>query len=258
LKDKVALVTAASRGLGKAAALALALEGTNVSICSRSEQIHHAAEEIRRSVPGRVWAAQTDLTRSEQVQELVNNTLEAFGRIDILILNAGGPTPGNFTDLSAEDWREALDLTLMSAVHLCYAVVPHMIAQGSGSIVASQSFTVKQPLDNLILSNAIRLAVIGMMKSLANELGPKGIRVNSINPGWTWSERVDQLLEDRAQRNHTSAQDEARVIGRSIPLGRIATLEEYGRTIAWLASPAASYIHGHALQFDGGATQSPL
>jgi len=96
------------------------------------------------------------------------------------------------------------------------------------------------------------------MKSLANELGPKGVRVNTINPGWTWSERVDQLLQDRAGRNQTTAKDESQAIAAGIPLGRIATLEEYGRTIAWLASPAASYIHGHALQFDGGATQSPL
>ena len=258
LKNKVALVTASSRGLGKAAALALAREGAHVSICSRSRQIHDTADEIRQSASGRVLAMQIDVTQSEQVEELVEKTLDRFDQIDILILNAGGPAPGNFLSLKAEDWRAAVDLTLMSAVHLCYAVVPHMLEQGSGSIVASQSFTVKQPLDNLILSNAIRLAVIGMMKSLANELGPKGVRVNSINPGWTWSERVDQLLKDRAERNQTTAQEESQAVAAAIPLGRIASLEEYGRAIAWLASPAASYIHGHALQFDGGATQTPL
>lgn len=258
LKDKVALVTAASRGLGKAAALTLAREGAHVSICSRSGQIHATADEIRQSASGRVLAMQADVTQAEQVNQLVDQTLDVFGQIDILILNAGGPAPGNFLALAAEDWREAVDLTLMSTVHMCYAVVPHMVERGSGSIVASQSFTVKQPLDNLILSNSIRMAVIGMMKSLANELGPKGVRVNTINPGWTWSERVDQLLQDRAGRNQTTAKDESQAIAAGIPLGRIATLEEYGRTIAWLASPAASYIHGHALQFDGGATQSPL
>jgi 3-oxoacyl-[acyl-carrier protein] reductase len=188
----------------------------------------------------------------------VDQTIAHYGGIDVLIINAGGPPPGDFLSLEPNDWSEAVDLTLMSAVHLCYATIPHMLEAGSGSIVATQSFTVKLPLENLVLSNSLRLAVIGLMKSLADELGPKGIRVNSINPAWTRTERVDELLADRADRRSTSVEEEATRVTQGIPLGRMGRLEEFGQTIAWLASPAASFIHGHALMFDGGATRSYL
>ncbi|MGB3717016.1 MAG: SDR family oxidoreductase, partial [Candidatus Promineifilaceae bacterium] len=135
---------------------------------------------------------------------------------------------------------------------------PHMIERGSGSIVAIESISVKQPIDNLILSNAIRMAVIGMFKSMANELGPKGIRINSINPTFTWTGRVKQLLSDRAKKNGTSLEQETAKVTATIPLQRMGDVEEFGRTVAWLASPAASFIHGHALMFDGGATRSSL
>jgi len=258
LGDKVALVTAASRGLGKAAALAFAREGARICIASHSEQIQTAADEIRKETGQDVFALQSDLTRSEDITSLVRGTLDRYGRIDILVINAGGPPPGSFLSLKPEDWERAIDLTLMSAVHLCYAVVPHMVEQGGGSIVATQSLSVKQPIENLILSNSIRMAVIGLMKSLANELGPQGIRVNSINPGWTRTGRVEQLLADRAMRERTGEDEEAAKITLEVPLGRMGSVEEYGRAIAWLASPAASYIHGHALMFDGGATRSAL
>lgn len=258
LEDRVALVTAASRGLGKAAALALAHEGAHVSICSRSEDIEIAAEEIRDLTKSQVLSFRADLSVPADIESFVDHTLEHFGRIDILIINAGGPPPGGFLDLTPEDWEAAVQLTLMSAVRLCYAVIPHMLARGSGSIVTTQSYSVKQPIENLILSNSLRTGVIGLMKSLANELGPQGIRVNSINPAWTWTERVQQLMSDRAERSGTSVEEQSsRVIG-DIPLGRMGTVEEYGRSIAWLASPAASFIHGHALMFDGGATKATL
>jgi 3-oxoacyl-[acyl-carrier protein] reductase len=258
LEGQVALVTAASKGLGKAAAMAFAQEGAKVSICARSEELERAAEEIRSSTGGEVLAVRADVTRSEEIQNLIQKTLEAYQQIDILIVNAGGPPPGNFLDLTPEDWRAAVDLTIMSAVDLCYAVVPHMLEKESGSIVTTQSVSVKQPIDNLILSNSLRMAVIGLMKSMANELGPRGIRVNSINPSYTYTERVQQLLEDRAARNNVSVEEQASRASEIIPLGRMATVEEYGKTIAWLASPAASFIHGHALMFDGGTVSSPL
>jgi 3-oxoacyl-[acyl-carrier protein] reductase len=258
LKDKVALVTAASRGLGKAAALALAREGARVCISSRSDQIQSAADEIREQTGQDVLALKSDLSKAEGISSLVEAALVHCRKIDILIINAGGPPPGNFLSLNPEDWERAIALTLMSAVRLCYAVIPTMIEQGEGSIVATQSLSVKQPIDNLILSNSIRMAVIGLMKSLANELGPKGIRVNSINPGWTRTGRVDQLLADRAKRGNTSMDEEEAKIAVEVPLGRMGTVEEFGRAIAWLASPAASYIHGHALMFDGGATGTAL
>jgi 3-oxoacyl-[acyl-carrier protein] reductase len=258
LEDKVVLVTAASRGLGKAAALEFARQGARLSICSRGESIEAAAEEIRKATGAKVHANHADVSRQEDVQRLVKNTLEHYGGIDILIINAGGPAPGTFLSLQPADWEAAFRLTLMSAVYLCTAVVPHMLERSAGSIVTTQSYSVKQPIDNLILSNAFRLAVIGMMKSLANELGPKGIRVNSINPAWTWTERVEQLMADRARRSGMTVEQETARVLAEIPLGRMGTVEEFGRAIAWLASPAASFIHGHALLFDGGAVKTPL
>lgn len=258
LNGKKALIAASSRGLGKAAASALASEGASVAICSRSEQIFTAADEIREHTDAKVFPMQADLTAADDIKRFVGEAARELEGIDILIINAGGPPPGGFLDLTPQDWREAIDLTLMSAVDLCYAAVPTMLEAGSGSIVATQSYSVKHPIDNLILSNALRMAVIGMMKSMANELGPRGIRVNSINPAWTWTERVEQLMMDRAQRNGTTPEHEAGLVTNVVPLGRMGSVDEYGRSIAWLASPAAAFIHGHALMFDGGATRFPL
>ena len=258
LKDKVALVTAASRGLGKAAALEFAREGAKVVICARSDALDKTADEIVKETGADVLAVRADVTKQEDINKLVNATLEKFGQIDILILNAGGPPPGGFLNLKPEDWESAFNLTVMSAVRLCYAVVPHMLERGSGSIVTTQSYSVKQPIDNLVLSNSLRMAVIGLMKSMANELGSEGIRVNSINPAWTWTERVEQLMTDRANRSGKTIEEESSGVTAGIPLDRMGTVEEFGQAIAWLASPAASFIHGHALMFDGGATKASL
>jgi 3-oxoacyl-[acyl-carrier protein] reductase len=258
LKDKVALVTAASKGLGKAVAREFASEGAHVVMCARSELVNVAADEIRKETGASVLALRIDVTRQEDIDAMIGSTLKQFGRIDILFINAGGPKPGDFLSLTPEDWEVAVNLTLMSAVRLCYAVLPHMLQQGSGSIVTTQSYSVKQPINNLILSNSIRMAVIGLMKSLANELGPKGIRVNSINPAWTWTERVEQLMADRAMRNNSDPATEAAKVTSDVPLGRMGTVEEYARAAVWLASPAASFIHGHALMFDGGAVKASL
>lgn len=258
LAGKVALVTAASRGLGKAAACQLAREGAQVAVCARSDTVFEAAAEIDRDSESEVLAVQADVTRQEDVDRLVRSTLDRFGQIDVLIVNAGGPPLGNFLDLAPDNWQAAADLTLMSAVRLCYGVVPHMLERGSGSIVAIESISVKQPIDNLILSNSLRMAVIGMLKSMANELGPKGIRINSINPTFTWTGRVEQLLNDRANSNHSTVEAEVAKVMDNIPLRRMGQVEEFGQAVAWLASPAASFIHGHALMFDGGMTRSPL
>jgi 3-oxoacyl-[acyl-carrier protein] reductase len=258
LSEKVAVVTAASKGLGKAAALALAREGARLAICARSEAVESAAAEIRKETGRDVLAQRADLTRASDVEAFARATLARFGRVDILVANSGGPPAGPFLDLRAEDWERSFQLVVMSTVRTCYAFVPAMVGQGSGSIVASQSYSVKQPIENLILSNSLRMAVIGMMKTLAMELGPKGIRVNSINPGWTRTERVEQLMEDRASRSGTRGEQEAAKIEAQVPLGRMATAEEYGRAVAWLASPAAGYLHGHALIYDGGITKTAL
>ena len=258
LKDKVAVVAAASRGLGRAAAMELAREGARLAVLARSKQVETTADEIRSQTGADILAVRADVTQADQVQAAVQQTLDRFGQVDILIVNAGGPPPGAFLSLKDTDWESAFQLTVMSAVRLCYAVVPHMVERGSGSIVATQSYTIKHPMANLILSNALRLAVVGLMKSLADELGPKGIRVNTINPSWTSTDRVEQLMADRANRAGTTPGQEAAKAAAEIPLGRMATVEEYGRAIAWLASPAAAFIHGHALLFDGGAVRTPL
>jgi 3-oxoacyl-[acyl-carrier protein] reductase len=258
LKDKAVLVTAASRGLGKAAALEFAREGARVAICSRSDQINAAASDIQRQTGAEVLGIRADLTIAEDIEALAEVALARLGQIDILVVNAGGPPPGGFLGLRPEDWEKAYRLTVMSAVRLCYAIIPHMLERGSGSIVATQSYSVKQPIENLVLSNSLRMAVIGLMKSLALELGPKGIRVNTINPGWTSTERVAELLADRARRSRGTPEEEVAKIARDIPLHRMGDVEEYGRAIAWLASPAASYIHGHALFIDGGITKTAL
>jgi len=258
LKDTVALVTAASKGLGKAVAHEFACEGAQVVMCSRSDLVEAAAKEIREETGANVLSVRTDVTQQVQIDALVESALKQFGRVDILFVNAGGPKPGDFLSLTPDDWEAAVNLTLMSAVRLCYAVVPHMLEQGAGSIVTTQSYSVKQPIDNLILSNSIRMAVIGLMKSLANELGPKGVRVNSINPAWTWTERVEQLMADRAKRNHSDIETESAKVTSAIPLGRMGTVKEFAQAAVWLASPAAAFIHGHALMFDGGAVRAAL
>ncbi len=253
LRDKVALVTAASRGLGKAVALRLAQEGARVALCARTkEHLTTTAAEIEARTGRNVLALPADVSDPETAGALVQATIERFGRIDILVTNAGGPPPGQFLDLTPDDWEAATQLTLMSTVRLCYAAVPAMKEQGVGSILAMTSITIKQPLPNLILSNSLRLGVTGLVKTLADELAPFGVRVNSICPGWTHTSRVDQLLRDRAERNGTTPQEEAAKISAAIPLKRMGTPEEFAAAAAFLVSPAASYITGVSLLVDGG------
>jgi 3-oxoacyl-[acyl-carrier protein] reductase len=253
LKGKVALVTASSRGLGAATAQAFAREGSRVVLCARNraplmETCHRIADETGAEV----LAVTADVSKQADVEALVETARDRFGRLDILVINAGGPPSGNFLDLGHTDWENATQLTLMSAVRLCYAVVPVMRQQGNGSILTITSLSVKQPLDNLILSNSLRLGVIGLVKSLSNELGPDGIRVNAICPGWTLTERVNDLLQARAAKSSLTPEAEAAKITATIPLGRMADPEEFARAAVFLASPAASHITGVSLLVDGG------
>lgn len=253
LSDKVALVTAASKGLGKAVALRLAQEGARVATCARGEKaLVQAAAEIEAVTGRQALPLPADVSEPAAADALVEATLERFGQLDILVTNAGGPPPGQFLDLTPDDWEAAARLTLLSAVRLCYAAVPVMKEQGGGSILAMTSVTVKQPLPNLILSNSLRLGVTGLAKTLADELAPFGIRVNSICPGWTRTERVEQLLRDRAERSATTPEEEAAKIAAAIPLGRMGTPEEFAAAAVFLVSPAASYITGVSLLVDGG------
>lgn len=253
LKDKIALVTASSRGLGRAVAARLAEEGAHLALCARGEaELRRTADEIVDHTGREVLAVPADVSDADEIKKLVQLTLQKFERIDALVINAGGPPPGQFLDLAPEDWEDATDLTLMSAVRLCYAVAPVMKTQGAGSILAMTSVSVKQPLPNLVLSNSLRLGVVGLMKSLADELAPAGIRVNTICPGWTRTDRVDQLLRDRAERNDTTPEREAQGITQAIPMGRMGAPEEFANAAAFLLSPAASYVTGVSLLVDGG------
>lgn len=257
LKGKVALVTAASKGLGQASAVALAREGAKLAISARSEAIEDTAAQIRE-VGSEVLTIKADITKQADTDNMIKHTLDTYGRIDILVINAGGPPPGNFLDLTVDDWEAGVQLTLMSAVRMCYNVIPHMLENGSGSIVAIESLSIKQPINNLILSNSIRLAVIGLLKSLSLEFGKKGIRINSVNPTFTHTGRVDQVFKAREEATGESVTEQLAAINASIPLGRIGTPEEFGRTVAWIASPAASFIHGTNLMFDGGQTANTV
>jgi 3-oxoacyl-[acyl-carrier protein] reductase len=253
LKGKVAIVTAASRGLGAATAMAFAREGARVAACARNRtRLMETCHGIADETGAEVLAVTADVSKPADIEGLVSSTVDRFGQLDILVTNAGGPPTGNFSDLDQADWEQAVQLTLMSAVRLCYAAVPVMRRGGGGSILAITSLSVKQPLDNLILSNSLRLGVIGLVKSLSNELGADGIRVNAICPGWTRTARVDELLQARSAKSGFTEEEEATRITADIPLGRMGDPEEFARAAVFLASPAASYITGVSLLVDGG------
>lgn len=264
LQNQVALVTAASRGLGAAVARRLAQEGAQVVICARDEgRLTDAVNSIRAETGIEVVGIQADVTVRADVDALIGQVIETFGRLDVLIVNAGGPPAGTFASLQPQDWEKAAQLTLMSAVNLCYAALPHMKRPVEGhpharSIVFITSVSVKQPVDNLMLSNSLRMAVIGLMKSLAQELGPLGIRVNAVAPGWTLTERVTELLAARAKANHSTPEAEAAKIVAATPLGRMGQPDEFANAVAFLVSPAASYITGVTLPIDGGAIKATL
>lgn len=257
LHGRVALVTASSKGLGRATALQLAREGARVVICARAigTQGAGALEQTRAEIAalgGDVLAVQADVSEPGAAQTLVEAVLARFGGLDVLIANAGGPPAGRFQDVSEADWAAAVQLTVMSFVRLCRAAIPALKESSAASILAVTSMSVKQPLDNLILSNSLRLAVTGIVKSLADELGSDGIRVNAVCPGWTRTERVDRLLADRAARSGSTVDVEAARITAAVPLGHMAAPDEFARVAVFLASPAASYITGVSLLVDGG------
>ncbi len=259
LKNKRALITGASRGLGYATALALLQEGCKVVINSRDEiRLQAAAESLRSASGGEAFAVPADVGAPGAATQIVSEAALVLGGLDILICNAGGPPPGAFESLDEAAWQKAIDLSFMSNVHLIKAALPFLRQSEAASVLTVTSFTVKQPLSNLILSNSVRLATIGLTKSLALELGGEGIRFNAILPGWTETERVAQLMAARAQASGATPQEETLKQAREIPLGRMGRPEEFARAAAFLVSPAASYITGVMLQVDGGAIKGTL
>jgi len=253
LKGRVAIVTGSSSGIGKAIALGLAQEGTKVSICARNEeQLKETAKEIASSAKVEVLALQTDLTRREDIKKLVNETLRKFGRLDILVNNTGGPPPSIFLETSEEDWRRGVDLLLMSAIHTCREVIPPMRERRWGRIINMASFAAKQPADQLVISNSIRVGILGLSKTLANELAGDGILVNAVCPGWTLTKRVEELAKAQAKASGKSYGDIVRGWESGIPLKRLAQPEEIANLVVFLTSEKASYITGAVIQVDGG------
>lgn len=260
LNGKVALITAASAGLGFATAMELVQEGARVVICGRNEERLEEAVAKLQAVAGEgaVTGQVADVADMSEGRQLVSLTVETFGGLDVLVTNAGGPPGGGFDSFDLTAWQKAVDLTLMSAVNLIREALPHLRNSGVGSILTITSTAAKQPISSLVLSNAIRPAVLGLTKSLSQELGPDNIRVNSILPGWTETDRVTNLLAYNAEKNGTTPEAEAAKISAAIPLGRIGQPEEFGRVAAFLVSPAAGYVSGVMLQVDGGRTAGLL
>jgi 3-oxoacyl-[acyl-carrier protein] reductase len=253
LKDKSAIVTGASRGLGYAVANVLAGEGARIIINSRDSKIlSESAETIRKEKFTQVVPVAGDVVDPSTPVKLIEAAERNFGSLDLLVTNAGGPPSGSFESFSDADWEKAVELSFLCHVRLIRAALPLLKDSSAASILTITSFSVKQPLPNLILSNSIRSATVGLTKSLALELGPQGIRVNSILPAWTQTERVKEIMESRARSNHSSVEDEMTKLTRESPLGRLGTPEEFARAAVFLISPAASYLTGVMLSFDGG------
>ncbi|HEX2992594.1 MAG TPA: SDR family oxidoreductase [Anaerolineales bacterium] len=253
LKDKRAFIAGSSRGLGYATALLLAKEGCKVVLNSRDvDKVKVAAETISAETGSEAFGVAGDVSEASLADMLIERAVDALGGLDILITNAGGPPAGSFEIFDESTWQQAVDTSLMSHVRLIRAALPHLRQSEVPSVLTFTSYTVKQPMQNLVLSNSIRAATAGLTKSLALELGRDGIRFNSILPGWTLTERVQHLMEFRAQNNKTTVEEELAKQIAEIPLGRIAQPEEFARVAVFLVSPAASYITGVMLNVDGG------
>jgi 3-oxoacyl-[acyl-carrier protein] reductase len=253
LKDKRAFVAGSSRGLGYATAFLLAEEGCKVAINSRdAEKVAAAAQTIARETSSEAVGFAGDVSEASAAEMLIRLTVESLGGLDILITNAGGPPAGSFEIFDEETWQKAVDTSFISHVRLIRAALPHLRKSDLPSVLTFTSYTVKQPVLNLVLSNSIRAATVGLTKSLAMELGKDGIRFNSILPGWTLTERVQHLMEFRAENNKTTVEEEMRKQITDIPLGRMAQSEEFAKVAVFLVSPAASYVHGAMLNVDGG------
>lgn len=256
IKGEVAIVTAGSKGLGRASAMSLAKNGCRVCISARNaKELEEAHKMIADATsPDMVISTVADATEQADLDKIFKMTMDKWGQVDILVANCGGPPPGTYQQLKPDDWEKAVKQTHMSFVRACYTVTPHMIERKKGSIVTIQSASVKEPIPILVMSNAIRMANVGLVRSMATELGPQGIRVNCICPG---AHATDRFMGNGRAKGIPDDQIIASS-AKTIPLRTIGTAEGFGENVAWLASKQASFITGQSILVDGGNAKSPL
>jgi 3-oxoacyl-[acyl-carrier protein] reductase len=249
----VALVAASSQGIGRATAEAFAAEGCRVAMCARNDRaLQAAAEEIKRKHNAEVLAQAFDVTNAAAVAKFVAAVVEKFGSVDICVTNAGGPPARGFLAATLEEWQCALEMNFLSTVYFAREVIPHMRRKHWGRIITITSITTKQPVTDLVLSNAVRAAVVGLVKSLANEFGKDGILVNNVGPGFTATDRLKELAKASAASSGTNEQNIFDSWAADAPLKRLGEPREVAETIVWLASERASYITGQTVLVDGG------
>lgn len=259
LRGLRALVTGASRGLGYATAEVMAIEGAHLAINSRDPgNIQEAAQTITKQTDNLVYPLPGDVTDPGMGEQLVKLASEALGGLDILVTNSGGPPVGKFESFDDLAWHQAVELNFLSHVRLIRAALPFLRASSAASVLTITSFSVKQPIPNLVLSNSVRAATVGLTKTLALELGAEGIRFNSILPAWTETERVYSLMESRAKMRGTTVEEELAKQAHDSPLGRMGKPREFANAAAFLVSPAASYITGVMLTVDGGMYKATI
>ena len=253
LKNRVALVAASSQGLGLATAEAFAAEGCRVAMCARNEQtLQVAAEKIRKQFGAEVFAEAFDVGNPTSVSRFVAAVANKFGSVDICVTNAGGPPAKGFLAATLDDWQRALDLNFLSTVYFAREVIPHMRRKQWGRIITITSITTKQPVADLVLSNAVRAGVVGLVKSLANEFGKDGILVNNVGPGFTATDRLKELARARSTASGKNEQEIFDAWAADAPLKRLGEPRELADTVVWLASERASYVTGQTVLVDGG------
>jgi 3-oxoacyl-[acyl-carrier protein] reductase len=253
LKGRVALVAAASQGIGFAAAHALAGEGARVFLCARDEaRAVEAARRIAAETGAQCTGVRADVTSEEDVARFVNTARESAGQIDICVTNAGGSPSSTFSTTDLEMYRRAFELNALSAIRLAQLTVPAMRERRWGRLINITSISVKQPIDTLLLSNTVRAGLTGWAKTLSTEVAPDNVTVNNVAPGYTLTERQNELAESRGQQSGKSKEELIELWAAQIPMRRLARAEEIGDVVAFLASERASYITGVTLQVDGG------
>ena len=257
IKGKNAIVCASSQGLGKAAAIDLAKEGVNLAICSRNqEKVNHVKGEIEKISDVKVVAIEADLSSDKDINNLFEKAKEELNTIEILINNNGGPPPSIFEELTDEDWQRTFNATMMSAIRLSKLVLPDMKKNKWGRIINISSVSVKTPVNGLFLSNSIRMGVLGWAKALSDEVAPHGVTVNSVCPGTTKTERIEQILNAQSESSGKDKSEIEEAMANSIPMLRIGEATDLSALITFLASEKANYMTGLAVQVDGGSART--